>query len=173
MKAFHVRTGKETKLANALTFMASDREHVETAYPGDVIGLHNHGTISIGDTFTQGEALSFTGIPNFAPELFRRARLRDPLKLKQLQKGLAQLSEEGATQFFEPIAISTARWVRCADARKLEEFREKAAQNLAVDAAGELVYIAPTRVNLQLTIERWPDVQFLATREHAHTLAMD
>ena len=63
--------------------------------------------------------------------------------------------------------------MRCADARNLEEFREKAAQNLAVAAAGELVYIAPTRVNLQLTIERWPDVQFLATREHAHTLAMD
>src|SRR5574343_883550 len=83
--------------------MSLDRDHVETAYPGDVIGLHNHGTISIGDTFTAGEAISFTGIPNFAPELFRRARLRDPLKLKQLQKGLAQLSEEGATQFFKPL----------------------------------------------------------------------
>ena len=58
MKAFHVRTGKEVKLANALTFMASDREIVETAYPGDVIGIHNHGTISIGDTFTEGETLS-------------------------------------------------------------------------------------------------------------------
>ena len=74
---------------------------------------------------------------------------------------------------FEPIAISTARWVRCKDAKKLEEFREKAAQNLAVDAAGELVYIAPTRVNLQLITERWPDIQFLATREHAHTIAID
>jgi peptide chain release factor 3 len=208
MKAFHVRSGKEAKLANALTFMASDREHVETAYPGDVIGLHNHGTISIGDTFTAGEAMSFTGIPNFAPELFRRARLRDPLKLKQLQKGLAQLSEEGATQFFrplmsndlilgavgtlqfdvvayrlkdeysvdasfEPISISTARWIRCKDARKLEEFREKAAQNLAIDAAGQLVYIAPSRVNLQLTEERWPDIEFLATREHAHAVGID
>ena len=208
MKAFHVRSGKETKLANALTFMASDREHVETAYPGDVIGLHNHGTIAIGDTFTAGESLNFTGIPNFAPELFRRARLRDPLKLKQLQKGLAQLSEEGATQFFrplmsndlilgavgtlqfdvvayrlkdeysvdasfEPISVSTARWVRCKNPKKLEEFREKAAQNLALDGAGELVYIAPTRVNLQLTEERWPDIDFLATREHAHAAVRD
>ncbi len=103
MKMIQTRTGKELKLANALTFMASDREIVETAYPGDVIGIHNHGTISIGDTFTEGELLTFTGIPNFAPELFRRARLRDPLKLKQLQKGLAQLSEEGATQFFRPL----------------------------------------------------------------------
>jgi peptide chain release factor 3 len=83
--------------------MASDREIATAAFPGDVIGLHNHGTISIGDTFTEGEALAFTGIPNFAPELFRRARLRDPLKMKQLQKGLAQLSEEGATQFFRPL----------------------------------------------------------------------
>ncbi|MBX3725434.1 MAG: peptide chain release factor 3 [Xanthomonadales bacterium] len=200
MKAFHVRSGKELKLANALTFMASDREIAAEAWPGDVIGIHNHGTISIGDTFTEGEALVFTGIPNFAPELFRRARLRDPLKLKQLQKGLAQLSEEGATQFFrplmsndlvlgavgmlqfdvvayrlkdeygvdaafEPVGISTARWVRGGDARKQEEFRDKNALNLAIDAAGELVYLAPSRVNLQLTQERWPDLVFAATRE--------
>jgi len=208
MKALHVRTGKEMKLANALTFMASDREIAESAWPGDVIGIHNHGTISIGDSFTEGEAISFTGIPNFAPELFRRARLRDPLKLKQLQKGLAQLSEEGATQFFrplmsndlilgavgtlqfdvvayrlkdeygvdasfEPVGVVTARWIRCSDAKKLEEFRDKNAMNLGIDAAGELVYLAPTRVNLQLAQERAPDVQFLATREHAHAVAVD
>ena len=206
MKAFHVRSGKEVKLANALTFMASDREIAESAFPGDVIGIHNHGTISIGDTFTEGEKLSFTGIPNFAPELFRRARLRDPLKLKQLQKGLAQLSEEGATQFFKPlmsndlvlgavgvlqfdvaayrlkdeygveaifeqVQVATARWIRCSDARKLEEFREKNALNLAIDAAGELVYLAPSRVNLQLAQERAPGVEFLATREHAQSVA--
>ena len=202
MKALHARTGKEMKLANALSFMASDREIVDQAFAGDVIGIHNHGTISIGDTFSEGELLSFTGIPNFAPELFRRARLKDPLKMKQLQKGLAQLSEEGATQFFRPlmsndlilgavgvlqfdvvayrlkdeygvecafenVGVVTARWVHCANAKKLEEFREKAAQNLAIDAAGELVYLAPSRVNLQLTEERWPDVRFAATREHA------
>ncbi len=208
MKTLHVRTGKDTKLANALTFMASDREIAAEAYPGDVIGIHNHGTISIGDTFTEGEALSFTGIPNFAPELFRRARLRDPLKLKQLQKGLAQLSEEGATQFFrplmsndlilgavgvlqfevvayrlkdeygvdasfEPVGVVTARWVHCDNPRKLEEFREKNAMNLGIDGAGELVYLAPTRVNLQLAQERAPDVRFAATREHAHSVALD
>jgi peptide chain release factor 3 len=202
MKAFHVRSGKEVKLANALTFMASDREIVNTAYPGDVIGIHNHGTISIGDTFSEGESLSFIGIPSFAPELFRRARLRDPLKMKQLQKGLAQLSEEGATQFFRPlmsndlilgavgvlqfevvayrlkdeygvdcafenVTVITARWVHCPDERKLAEFRDKNAMNLAVDAAGELVYLAPSRVNLQLTQERSPGVVFTATREHA------
>ena len=207
MKAFHVRSGKEMKLANALTFMASDREIVSTAFPGDVIGIHNHGTISIGDAFSEGEALSFTGIPSFAPELFRRARLRDPLKMKQLQKGLAQLSEEGATQFFRPlmsndlilgavgvlqfdvvayrlkdeygvdcsfenITVATARWIRCGDERKLAEFREKNAMNLALDAAGELVYLAPTRVNLQLAQERSPGVTFAATREHASAVEM-
>lgn len=83
--------------------MAGDRSHVENAYAGDIIGLHNHGTIQIGDTFTQGEDLKFTGIPNFAPELFRRIRLRDPLKQKQLLKGLVQLSEEGAVQVFRPL----------------------------------------------------------------------
>jgi peptide chain release factor 3 len=203
MKALQARTGKELKLANALTFMASDREIVDIAWPGDVIGIHNHGTIAIGDSFSEGEVLHFTGIPNFAPELFRRARLRDPLKLKQLHKGLAQLSEEGATQFFrplmsndlvlgavgtlqfdvvayrlrdeygveasfEPVQVATARWIRCSDERKLEEFREKNAMNLAIDAAGQLVYLAPTRVNLQLAQERAPGVTFLATREHAH-----
>ncbi|MCR6497123.1 peptide chain release factor 3 [Thermomonas sp. S9] len=207
MKVLHVRSGKEMKLANALTFMASDREIAESAYPGDVIGIHNHGTISIGDTFSEGEPLSFTGIPSFAPELFRRARLRDPLKLKQLQKGLAQLSEEGATQFFkplmsndlilgavgmlqfdvaayrlkdeygveaafEPVQVATARWIRCDDARALEEFREKNAMNLALDASGALVYLAPSRVNLQLAQERAPKVQFLATREHAQAVAV-
>ncbi|MEO8458940.1 MAG: peptide chain release factor 3 [Dokdonella sp.] len=205
MKMLQTRTGKELRIANALTFMASDREIVESAFAGDVIGLHNHGTISIGDTFTVGEPLSFTGIPNFAPELFRRARLKDPLKIKQLQKGLAQLSEEGATQFFRPlmsndlilgavgvlqfdvvayrlkdeysveaifenVGVVTARWVHCSNEKKLAEFRERNASNLAIDAAGRLVYIAPTRVNLQLTEERWPDVRFAATREHATAL---
>ncbi|MBS6059190.1 MAG: peptide chain release factor 3 [Pantoea sp.] len=104
MKLRQVRIGKDVVISDALTFMAGDRSHVEEAYPGDIIGLHNHGTIQIGDTFTQGENMKFTGIPNFAPELFRRIRLRDPLKQKQLLKGLVQLSEEGAVQVFRPIA---------------------------------------------------------------------
>ncbi|WP_115717430.1 peptide chain release factor 3 [Gallaecimonas mangrovi] len=103
MKMHHVRIGKDVNIADALTFMAGDRSAVEEAYPGDIIGLHNHGTIQIGDTFTQGEKMKFTGIPNFAPELFRRIRLKDPLKQKQLLKGLVQLSEEGAVQVFRPI----------------------------------------------------------------------
>jgi peptide chain release factor 3 len=202
MRLHHSRLGKEVRVADALTFMAAEREHAEEAFAGDIIGLHNHGTINIGDTFTQGEALAFTGVPNFAPEIFRRAVLKDPLKMKALQKGLSQLCEEGATQLFkpvrnndlilgavgqlqfevvafrlqdeygvqcvfEPVNVHTARWIDAADAKKLAEFRVRAHDNLAVDHAGALVYLAPTRVNLQLTLERWPGITFRETREHA------
>lgn len=103
MKVRHHRIGKDITLANATIFLAQDRANVEEAWPGDIIGLHNHGTIKIGDTFTLKEELKFTGIPNFAPELFRRVILKNPLKMKQLQKGLIQLAEEGAIQIFRPI----------------------------------------------------------------------
>lgn len=103
MKMHQVRINRDVQISNAITFLARERESVEDAYAGDIIGLHNHGTIRIGDTFTQGEALKFTGIPNFAPELFRRVVLRDPLRMKALQKGLDELSEEGAAQVFRPL----------------------------------------------------------------------
>lgn len=201
MKMRHVRLGKDVKVSDAVTFMAGDRSAVEEAISGDIIGLHNHGTIQIGDTFTEGEALKYTGIPHFAPELFRRIRLRDPLKTKQLQKGLQQLSEEGSTQVFFPlnnndiivgavgvlqfevvayrlkdeykveaiyenINIHTARWAESDDDKKLDEFKRKCADNLAIDGGGHLTYLAPTRVNLSLTEERYPDIQLRATREH-------
>ncbi|OGV33654.1 MAG: peptide chain release factor 3 [Legionellales bacterium RIFCSPHIGHO2_12_FULL_35_11] len=103
MKINHLRIGKDVQISNALTFMAGDRSQVSFALPGDIIGLHNHGTIRIGDTFTEGEKLQFKGIPNFAPELYRLVRLKDPLKNKALIKGLIELSEEGATQVFRPL----------------------------------------------------------------------
>jgi len=103
MKVKHHRLGKDISLANATIFMAQDRSNVEEAWPGDIIGIHNHGTIKIGDTFTDKEELKFTGIPNFAPEHFRRVILKNPLKTKQLNKGLTQLAEEGAVQMFRPV----------------------------------------------------------------------
>ena len=103
MKVVHHRIGKEVALANATIFMAQDRDNVAEAFPGDIIGIHNHGTIKIGDTFSEKELLQFTGIPNFAPEHFRRVRLKNPMKAKHLQKGLAQLAEEGAVQVFRPL----------------------------------------------------------------------
>jgi peptide chain release factor 3 len=201
MKLTHVRTGKEMKIAAAITFMAAERQQTDTAYAGDIIGLHNHGTINIGDSFSEGEDIRFLGIPSFAPEIFRRAILKDPLRLKALQKGLSQLCEEGATQLFkplrnndlilgaigplqfdvvahrlrdeykvdcqfEPIAVATARWVETGDDRMLSEFRKKAHDNLALDHGDRLVYIAPTRVNLNLAEERWPGISFRETREH-------
>ena len=205
MRLFHVRLNKEIRVADAITFLAADRQHAESAAAGDIIGLHNHGTINIGDTFSQGERLVFGGIPNFAPELFRRAVLKDPLRLKALQKGLAQLCEEGATQLYRPLAnnnlilgavgplqfdvvafrlkdeygvdcmfetvkVATARWVRCEDAKRLAEFKAKNHNNVAVDHAGLSVYLASSQVNLTLTQERWPEIEFLATRDHADAL---
>ena len=103
MKLEHIRTGKTMAINNATTFMARDRVVAQKAFPGDIIGIHNHGGIRIGDSFTEGEELKFTGIPAFAPELFRRVQLLDPLKAKSLVKGLQELSEEGAAQFFRPL----------------------------------------------------------------------
>ena len=106
MKVKHQRLDREIKLANALTFMANERVHMEDGVAGDIIGIHNHGQLQIGDTLTEGESLSFKGIPYFSPELFRSARPRDPFKAKQLEKGLRELGEEGAIQVFETLAGS-------------------------------------------------------------------
>jgi len=103
MSLHSVRLDGPVRVNSALTFMAADREAVEEAFPGDIIGLHNHGAIAIGDSLSEGENLRFTGIPSFAPDLFRRVILKDPLKAKQLNKGLDQLCEEGATQVYRPI----------------------------------------------------------------------
>lgn len=100
-KIFHVRTEKDIRIATPLIFQAQDREITEEAYPGDIIGLHDSGKYQIGDTFTEGEKVQFTGIPNFAPEIFMKVELKDPLKGKQLDKGLQQLSEEGTVQLFK------------------------------------------------------------------------
>jgi peptide chain release factor 3 len=104
MKVQHLRLGREMKIVNALTFMANERVHMEDAVAGDIIGIHNHGQLQIGDTLTEGEPLHFKGIPYFAPEEFRIVRPRDPLKSKQLQKGLQELGEEGAIQVFQQVA---------------------------------------------------------------------
>ena len=200
MKMRHVRIGKDVRVSDAVTFLAGERAAAEEAWPGDIIGLHNHGTIQIGDTFTGGGDIKFIGIPHFAPELYRRVRLRDPLKSKQLRQGLTQLSEEGATQVFMPLAnndlivgavgvlqfdvvafrlrdeyrvdcgyesvgVATARWVHCEDEKLLADFKRKAGANLALDGGGHLTYLAPTSVNMSLTEERWPGIEFHATRE--------
>ncbi len=199
MKIKQVSTDKFMAVNNAITFMAQDRTTTDEAYAGDIIGIPNHGTIKLGDTFTEGEDLKFTGIPSFAPEHFRRARIKNPLKMKQLQKGLQQLAEEGASQLFRPLSsndmilgavgtlqfdvvahrlefeygvdavfepydCATARWLRGSDA-DLKNISDKYGFNVALDGAGDYVYLAPNRVNLQMAQERYPDIQFLETRE--------
>ncbi|MFA6013889.1 MAG: peptide chain release factor 3 [Gallionellaceae bacterium] len=202
MKIKHLRINREIRVSNVVTFMASSREQVEEAYAGDIIGLPNHGNMQIGDSFSEGEVLQFTGIPYFAPDFFRSVRIRNPIKVKQLHKGLQQLGEEGAVQVFKPIDggdlilgavgmlqfdvvasrlqgeygvdamfestnTTSARWVTCDDKKILADFEKALSHNLAIDAAGNLAYLAPNNVNLKLTQERWPKVVFHTTREHA------
>ncbi len=104
MKIKHLRINREIRVSNVVTFMAASREQVEEAYAGDIIGLPNHGNMQIGDSFSEGELLQFTGIPYFAPDFFRSVRIRNPIKVKQLHKGLQQLGEEGAVQVFKPVS---------------------------------------------------------------------
>jgi peptide chain release factor 3 len=200
MKVVHHRIGKEVALSNATIFMARDRENVEEAFPGDIIGIHNHGTIKIGDTFSEKEVLKFSGIPNFAPEHFRRIRLQNPLKTKQLRKGLKQLAEEGAVQVYrpvtgsdfilgavgvlqfdvtmarlkseygveavyEPVDIAAARWVACADRKKMTDFEKSNSANLAVDAEGHLSFLAASEWRLGHCMEQWPEIEFYKTRD--------
>jgi peptide chain release factor 3 len=202
MKIKHLRINREIRVSNVVTFMASSREQVEEAYAGDIIGLPNHGNMQIGDSFSEGEVLQYTGIPYFAPDFFRSVRIRNPIKVKQLHKGLQQLGEEGAVQVFKPMdggdlilgavgmlqfdvvasrlqgeygvdamfegtSTTSARWVTCDDKKILADFEKALSHNLAIDAAGNLAYLAPNNVNLKLTQERWPKVVFHTTREHA------
>ncbi len=168
MKVRHHRLGKDILISNPIIFMAQDRALVEEAWPGDIIGIVNHGTIKIGDTFSEKETLKFTGIPNFAPEHFRQVHLKSDFKSKQLHKGLTQLTEEGAVQLFRPLrggefilgAVGALQFDVTANRLKVE---------YGVEAHYE---------NLDYTIARWvhcEDKKRLAAFEKANrsNLAMD
>lgn len=100
MKLRNVRTGKELAVANPMFFFGHNRELADEAVAGDIVGIPNHGTLSVGDTLTEGPAVKVLGIPNFAPEIIRRVRLTDPIKAKQLSKALSDLAEEGVARVF-------------------------------------------------------------------------
>jgi peptide chain release factor 3 len=101
-----VRSGKELRPNSVVSFLSQRRELLDEAFAGDIIGIPNHGVLQLGDTLTEGEALQFTGLPFFAPEMFRSVEVADPLRTKQLRAGLTQLGEEGAIQVFRPLAGS-------------------------------------------------------------------
>ncbi|WP_346017003.1 peptide chain release factor 3 [Pseudenhygromyxa sp. WMMC2535] len=144
MKTYHVRLGRDVAMSNAQAFLARSRELVDEAWPGDIIGVPNHGTIKIGDTFSSGSKLRFTGIPSFAPELFRRVILKTPLKAKQLAKGLRQLSEEGAIQVFKPLLGAT--WVVGAVGQlQLEVMKHRLEDEYSVVAIYEAVDFSTAR----------------------------
>jgi peptide chain release factor 3 len=205
IRAQHLRLGREMRIANALTFMANERVASEEAVAGDIIGIHNHGQLQIGDTLTEGEELNFRGIPYFAPELFLAARPRDPMKSKQLNKGLKELGEEGAIQVltseagrlllgavgrlqfeivahrlreeynvdaaYDAVEIYTARWLTFPDDAMRRDFEQRERARLGWDVDGNPVFLATNRYNLEIAEERWPEVEFRATREHGEVLA--
>ncbi len=202
MKMRHVRTGKDLRIGDALTFFSSEREQLEEAFAGDIIGLHNHGTIQIGDTFTEGEALGLPvsrTSPRNCSAAYACVTRSSPTSCARLAAVWAEGARPGvlprAQQRHHPRCrrcaavrcgrqppegrgiqgrvllradhrVLPARWIECSDKKKLEEFSNKAVENLAIDGGGHLTYLAPTRVNLALMEERWPDVKFRATREH-------
>jgi peptide chain release factor 3 len=144
MKVRHLRTGREMKLGNVLTFMANERVASDDAVAGDIIGIHNHGQLQIGDTLTEGEALAFKGIPYFAPELFRVTRPRDPFKAKQLQKGLQELGEEGAIQVFER-AWNNTLLLGAVGELQFDVVADRLAREYKVDALYDAANIATAR----------------------------
>ena len=134
MKVTHVRTGKVMSLRTPQFFFAQDRALAEEAYAGDVVGIPNHGSLRIGDTLTEGEALNFVGVPSFAPEILRRVRLPDAMKAKKLKQALQELGEEGVVQVFRPTDGSPAL-VGVVGQLQLDVLRERLAEEygLAVD----------------------------------------
>ncbi len=145
MKAFHVRLKRELRLGRPTQFMAQDRSLVDEAYAGDIVGIHDPGVFKIADSITEGESLHFAGIPLFSPENFVRVQLKDPLKSKQLAKGLDQLSEEGAVQVLRPIN-SNEQFLGVVGVLQFDVVKYRL----------EHEYSVPTQfINLPYTIARW------------------
>jgi peptide chain release factor 3 len=133
MAVKHVRLGKEVKLAQPQQFMAQDRTIVDEAYAGDIIGLFDPGIFRIGDTLCQGETLEFEGIPSFSPEHFARVSFRDAMKSKHFQKGLQQLTEEGAIQVFQPATGNSDPILGAVGELQFEVFQHRMKHEYGVD----------------------------------------
>jgi len=139
----HVRQGKSIRFSNATAFMAQDRETVDEAWPGDIVGLYDTGNLKIGDTLTEGEKMIYTGIPSFSPEIFKEVINKDAMKTKQLEKGLLQLMEEGVAQLFS-YELGNKKVVGTVGALQFEviQFRLKNEYNATVEFAAQNIYKA-------------------------------
>jgi len=206
VKLRHMRSGKTLAVNNAVLFLARDRELAEDAWPGDIIGIPNHGTLRIGDTLTEGEDIRFVGVPSFAPEYLQRVRLDDPMRAKHLRKALEHFAEEGASQVFKPLLgsdwivgvvgplqfevlaarieaeygiqarfetapVDAARWVESDDTALVKRFVDANRSALAQDHDGALVFLARNGWHLNRTMEDFPGLRFLKTREQHQALA--
>ena len=162
------RSGKELRPNTVVTFLSQRRELLEEAFAGDIIGLPNHGVLQLGDTLTEGEALQFTGLPFFAPEMFRSVEVADPLKTKQLRAGLTQLGEEGAIQVFRPV-VGTVLLLGAVGQLQFEVVAHRLEHEYGVKAR-----VMPARYN----VARWvscPDAKELQRfiDGNAHRVALD
>ncbi|MEQ9319136.1 MAG: peptide chain release factor 3 [Polyangiaceae bacterium] len=201
MKMLHPRSGKTIGVHTPLMFLAQDREVAQEAWPGDIIGVPNHGNLAIGDALTEGEALRLKGIPSFAPELLQAVRPVDPMRAKHLGKALTELAEEGAAHVFKPhlggnwivgvvgslqfdvladrlateynleviyeaSSLITARWVEGPNARAIRAFVDENRGAAAEDHTGATVFLARNTWHLERMAKDYPDLKFLATKEH-------
>jgi peptide chain release factor 3 len=140
---YHVRHEKSYRFSNATAFMAQDRETVDEAWPGDIVGIYDTGNLKIGDTLTEGEKLMYTGIPSFSPEIFKEVVNRDAMKTKQLEKGLLQLMEEGVAQLFS-YELGKKKVIGTVGALQFEviQFRLKNEYGATVDFQPQNIYKA-------------------------------
>jgi peptide chain release factor 3 len=140
---YHVRHDKSVRFSNATAFMAQDRETVDEAWPGDIVGIYDTGNLKIGDTLTEGEKMIYTGIPSFSPEIFKEVINKDAMKTKQLEKGLLQLMEEGVAQLFT-YELGKKKVVGVVGALQFEviQFRLKNEYTASAEFAGQNIYKA-------------------------------
>ncbi|HJU17407.1 MAG TPA: peptide chain release factor 3 [Stellaceae bacterium] len=200
MKLRNRRTGRLLSIQNPVFFLARERNLAEEAWPGDIIGIPNHGSLRIGDTLSERADLRVTGIPSFAPEILQRIRPLDPMKSKHLRHALEQLAEEGVTRVFKPAQggdwivgvvgplqldvlaarlrdeydlaarleaapFQMARWLAAEGREDIEHFRNRHPSASAEDHDGVPVFLARNAWDLRTTIEEWPALRFMATRE--------
>ena len=197
----HVRQNKKLKFSSPNTFFAEKKEIIDVSFPGDIVGLHDTGNFKIGDTLTSGEKIKFKGIPSFSPEHFRYINNKDPMKSKQLSKGIDQLMDEGVAQLFilnlngrkligtvgalqfdviqyrllheygaqcsyENINVYKACWIEGDEkSSSFKEFKRVKQKFLAYDKKGQLVFLSDSSFSLQMTQDKFKDLQFHFTSE--------